>query len=233
MTLALVTGGTRGMGEAVAVNLLEVGLDVIVTGRSADGTAPKGCMYEQCDFADLGQVKAFVRKISRMDIAVLINNAAVNKVGAVAEYALEDFLLIQQVNVTAPFLLCQGVIPSMRKKRFGRIVNISSVFGVVSKAGRSAYSASKFALFGLSRALALEVAKDNILVNCLAPGFVKTDLTRQILGEAGIAEIVSQIPLGRLAQPEEIARYVRFLVSEENSYLTGQNILVDGGFTSA
>ena len=103
---------------------------------------------------------------------------------------------------------------------------------MVSRAGRSAYSASKFALFGLSRALALEVASDNVLVNCLAPGFVETDMTRNILGASGMAEMVGRIPVGRLAQPEEIARYARFLVSEENTYMTGQTLIVDGGFTS-
>ena len=102
---------------------------------------------------------------------------------------------------------------------------------MVSKAGRSAYSASKFGLFGLSRALALEVAAKNVLVNCVAPGVVDTELTRTVLGEKGIAELVDRIPVGRLARPEEIARYIRFLASEENTYMTGQNIVVDGGFT--
>ncbi|MFQ5853655.1 MAG: SDR family NAD(P)-dependent oxidoreductase, partial [Candidatus Binatia bacterium] len=114
---------------------------------------------------------------------------------------------------------------------WGRIVNITSVFGVVSKVGRSAYSASKSSLVGLSRALALEVATENVLVNCLAPGFVDTELTRRILGEKGMSDIVATVPMGRLAGPQEIARYVLFLVSEENTYMTGQNIVVDGGFT--
>jgi 3-oxoacyl-[acyl-carrier protein] reductase len=121
----------------------------------------------------------------------------------------------------------------MRKGRFGRIVNITSVFGVVSKAERAAYSTSKFALLGLSRALALEVAADNVLVNCVAPGFVDTELTRRILGAKGIETIIASVPMGRLALPGEIARFVRFLVSEDNSYMTGQHVIVDGGYTSA
>jgi 3-oxoacyl-[acyl-carrier protein] reductase len=165
-----------------------------------------------------------------MELSVLVNSAGINKVGSLEDYDLEDFARIQQVNVTAPFLLCRAVVPGMRKRAFGRIVNITSIFGLVSRAGRSAYSASKFALFGLSRALALEVAADNILVKCLAPGFVETDLTRQTLGATGLREIVTRIPLGRLAQPEEIAHYIRFLVSEDNTYMTGQTLVVDGGF---
>ena len=104
------------------------------------------------------------------------------------------------------------------------------MFGLVSKAGRSAYSASKFALLGLSRALALETAADNVLVNCLAPGFVDTDLTRRVLGARGIADIVRQVPMGRLARPDEMARYARFLAGEENTYMTGQTLVADGGF---
>jgi len=145
--------------------------------------------------------------------------------------SFEQWNAVIQTNLTSCFNMCRAVIEGMRERGFGRIVNITSVFGIVSKAGRAAYSASKFGLFGLSRALALEVASDNVLVNCLAPGFVETDLTRRMLGQQGIAEMITRIPLGRLARPEEIARYVRFLVSEDNTYMTGQTLVVDGGFT--
>lgn len=172
------------------------------------------------------------RACARLRPAILVNNAGINKIGPLQTYALADFERIHRVNVMAPYRLCQAVLPEMRRSRFGRIVNITSIFGLVSRAGRSAYSASKFGVFGFSRALALEVAADNVLVNCLAPGFVDTDMTRRILGAKGMAEMARRIPMRRLAQPEEIARYVRFLVSEENTYLTGQTIIVDGGFVS-
>lgn len=230
--LALVTGGTRGIGAASAMALLEAGHEVIVTGTSPEGHAPAGCAYRHCDFSDAGALEAFAAEVGRLELSVLVNNAGINKVGPLAEYDPADFLRIQQVNVTAPFMLCRAVVPGMRQRRFGRIVNITSVWGVVSKAGRSAYSTSKFGLFGLTRALALEVAADNVLINCLAPGFVDTELTRRVLGEAGIREMMAQVPAGRLARPEEIARYVQFLASEENSYMTGQTLVVDGGFTS-
>lgn len=230
---ALVTGGTRGIGAAVAAELVKAGLDVTVTGTSPQGKFPARCRYVNCDFSDTGQLGALLRAVAEMELSILVNNAGINKVGPTATYGLEDFLRIQQVNVVAPFRLCQAVVPGMCQRRFGRIVNMTSIFGVVSKAGRAAYSASKCGLFGLSRALALEVAAHNVLVNCLAPGFVDTEMTHHVLGEQGIAEMVRLIPIGRLATPEEIAKTVRFLVSPENTYLTGQQIIVDGGFTCA
>jgi len=228
---ALVTGGTRGIGAATAAALARAGYRVIATGTSREGKGPDGCSYLRCDFSDLEATEAFAATVSTLEVSVLVNNAGVNVVGPLAGYELKDFLRIQQVNVTAPFLLCRAVLPGMQKRRYGRIVNITSIYGLVSRAGRSAYSTSKFGLFGLSRALALEVAQDNILVNCLAPGIVETDLTRHILGDHGLSEIVTRIPVGRLAQPDEIAHYIAFLVSEENTYLTGQQIVVDGGYT--
>ena len=228
---AVVTGGTRGIGEATARALLKTGHDVLVTGTSRVGKAPEGCAYRACDFSDAAALSAFAEELAKLEIDVLVNNAGVNKVAFLSETDPEDFARIQQINVTAPFLLCRAVVPGMRKRRFGRIVNITSVFSIVSKAGRSAYSASKCSLVGLTRALALEVAADNVLVNCLAPGFVNTDMTRRILGEKGMSEIRAHIPMGRLADSEEIARYVVFLAGAENSYMAGQNIVVDGGFT--
>jgi len=229
---ALVTGGTRGIGLATAEALAEAGHSVIVTGRSAAGRGPKNCEYLACDFSDPDELESFAAQVAELDLSILVNNAGVNKVGSLAEYDLADFVRIQQVNLTASFLLCQAAIPGMRERRFGRIVNVASVFGVVSKTGRFAYSASKSGLMGLTRALAAEVAVEQVLVNGIAPGFVDTALTKRVLGEEGIAEMVAQIPMGRLAQPREIARYVKFLTSDENSYMTGQTVVVDGGFTS-
>ena len=229
---ALVTGGTRGIGFATAEALVDAGNRVIVTGRLRDGRAPEKCEYLACDFSDRGALESFSEKVRELDLSILVNNAGVNKVGPLAEYDLADFERIQQVNLTASFLLSQAAIPGMRERRFGRIVNVTSVFGVVSKAGRFAYSSSKSGLIGLTRALAAEVAADQVLVNGIAPGFVDTELTRQVLGKKGIEEMIGHIPMGRLAKPDEIARCVRFLTSDENTYMTGQTIVVDGGFTS-
>lgn len=230
---ALVTGGTRGLGYAIATLLAELHARVTVTGTAPDGARPAGCAYLACDFDDSAATAEFARSQGVVGYDILVNNAGINKVAPVAEYAPADFSRIQQVNVTAPFLLCQALAPGMAERGFGRIVNITSVWGVVSRPGRAAYSTSKFGLFGLTRALALEYAGRGVLVNGLAPGFVDTELTRRVLGAEGIAEMRSCIPVGRLAKPEEIARVCAFLASPANTYLTGQNVVVDGGFTSA
>ena len=119
----------------------------------------------------------------------------------------------------------------MKKKQWGRIVNITSIFGKISKEFRAAYSCTKFGLDGMTLALAAEVASQGILANCVAPGFIDTDLTHQVLGEEGITKLSQEIPMKRLGQPHEIAKLVAWLCSEENTYLTGQNIAIDGGFS--
>jgi 3-oxoacyl-[acyl-carrier protein] reductase len=128
-------------------------------------------------------------------------------------------------------MLCRAVVPGMRARRYGRIVNVSSVFGSITKEQRAAYSASKFGLDGMTAALAVEVADENVLANCVAPGFIETDLTREVLGQAGMDELAGRVPIRRLGQPEEVAALVGWLASEENTYLTGQNVLIDGGFS--
>ncbi|TAN59382.1 MAG: SDR family oxidoreductase [Rhodospirillales bacterium] len=229
--LALVTGGTRGIGRAIAETLLARGDKVVVTGTKRQGEAPKGAGYEAVDFSDTLASEAFAQRVATMGFDILINNAGINKISPFAEIEPKDFAAIQAVNVTAPFLLSRAVIPHMRKTGWGRIVNISSIWGKLSRAGRGAYSASKFALDGLSASLAAEVARDGILVNCIAPGFIDTDLTRRVLGEDGLARVMHEIPMGRLGNVAEIASFAAWLAGPENTYISGQNIAIDGGFT--
>jgi len=169
--------------------------------------------------------------MGREDFDILVNNAGISKIGPFDSIDPADFERIQQVNVYAPFLLMRSVVARMREKRWGRIVNIASIFGVVSRELRASYSASKFALDGMTAALAAEVATDGVLANCVSPGFIDTELTRNILGERGIAELVARVPMKRLGKPEEIAAFVAWLVSDENTYISGQNLIIDGGFT--
>jgi NAD(P)-dependent dehydrogenase (short-subunit alcohol dehydrogenase family) len=230
---ALVTGATRGIGRAIATRLLADGARVIATGRAAKGAPPEGCRYEAVDFADLEASRAFATKMQAETIDILVNNAGINKVTTFADIAEEDFLRIQQVNVTAPFLVTRAVVPGMRARRWGRVVSIGSIWGIKSRAGRAAYSASKFAIDGLMAALAAEAAADGVLVNTVAPGFIDTELTRGILGPEGIAEVLKRVPAGRLGQPDEIAALVAWLVSPDNRYVNGQIIAIDGGFTRA
>lgn len=224
---ALVTGGTRGIGAAIADKLTELGAEVYRTGTKPSSEKN----HLQVDLSNADSTSAFLEKIGKIDFDIVINNAGINRIAPVDQIKLKDWNDILQVNLTAPFLIMQAVIPSMVKKNFGRIVNISSVFGNVSKEMRASYSASKFGLLGLTKACALDYAKNNVLVNCIAPGFIDTELTRSILNEDQIRHMTSLVPLKRLGTPDEIANSVAFIASPENKYITGQLILVDGGFT--
>jgi 3-oxoacyl-[acyl-carrier protein] reductase len=228
---ALVTGGTRGIGAAIAVRLIGDGAEVTVTGTRSDGSGPAGSRYRQVDFKNAPATEAFAAEIARLEFDILVNNAGINKIAPFAQIDIRDFDGIQTVNVRAAFLLCRAVLPGMTSRGWGRIVNIASVFGIVSHELRASYSASKFALDGLTAALAAEVASKGVLANCVAPGFIDTELTRTILGEGGIAELIAHVPARRLGRPEEVAALVGWLAGPENTFVSGQIIAVDGGFT--
>lgn len=227
---ALVTGGTRGIGLAIARRLAADGAQVTVTGTGKT-PGPDGFAFLAADLADAPSLAELAAKVAGLDMDILVNNAGINKVSPFADIDDADFLRIQQVNVTAPMMLMRAALPSMRRKGWGRVVNIGSIWGLISKAGRGSYSASKFALEGLTTAAAAEVAADGVLVNCVAPGFIDTELTRQVLGEDGIASLVAQVPAGRLGRPEEIANFVTWLAGPENTFISGQSLAIDGGFT--
>ncbi len=228
---ALVTGGTRGIGRAIAERLLRDGADVVITGTRRDGRGPEGTRYEAADFADEQATQELASRVAELGIDILVNNAGINKISPFAEIERADFARIQRVNVTAPFMLCQAVVPTMRARGWGRIVTVSSIFGIVSREQRAAYSTSKFGVDGMTAALAAEVARDGILANCVAPGFIDTDLTRRVLGEEGMAELSAHVPARRPGKPEEVAALVAWLVGPENTYVSGQNLVIDGGFT--
>lgn len=228
--VVLVTGATRGIGAAVAVAFRAAGAKVIATGTH-DGATGAFDEYFQADFSDDKQIRACAEFVRRSEPDVLINNAGINKNLPFVDIDPCEFQRIQQVNVFAPFALCQAAIPSMQRKGWGRIVNISSIWGKIGKEHRASYSASKFALDGLTLSLAAEHAADGILANCVAPGFTDTELTHKMLGEEGIRKILSTVPIRRMADVEEIAKFVVWLSSPENSYITGQNIAIDGGFS--
>ena len=227
-----VTGASRGIGRAIARAFRDDGAWVIGTRTRDGGSADDNCReWIAADFSDIAQIKACADRVRAAAPDVLVNNVGINKIAPFAEIAPDDFLAIQRVNVFAPFLLCQAAIPAMRSRKWGRIVNVSSVWGKISKEHRAAYSASKFALDGLTVALAAEHTADGILANSVAPGIIDTELTRRVLGEAGIKALVAGVPARRLGQAEEIARLVLWFASAENTYLAGQNIAIDGGFS--
>lgn len=227
-----ITGASRGIGRAIAQAFRADGAWVVGT-RTHKGDVETNICQEWvvADFADVEQIKMCADQVRRSEPDVLINNAGINKIAPFSEINPDDFLNIQQVNVFAPFLLCQAAIPAMKRRKWGRIVNVSSIFGKISKECRASYSASKFAIDGLTVALAAEHSVDGVIANSIAPGFIDTELTRSILSDADIETLVAKVPVRRLGQVQEIARLVLWLASEENSYIAGQNIAIDGGFT--
>ena len=228
---ALVTGGTRGIGLAIAERLRAMGAAVTVTGTRGGGKPPRGCAYEAVDFSHTEATEVFAASMAKRGFDILVNNAGINKIAPFAEIDGADWDLIQRVNTRAPFLLCRVLLPGMTKKRWGRIINVSSIFSVVSRDRRGAYSASKFALDGMTASLAAEAAAHGVLANCVAPGFVDTDLTRRILGVKGMKELAGRVPAGRLAKPAEIAAFVAWLCGPENTYISAQNLVIDGGYS--
>jgi len=236
----IITGGTRGIGAAIARTFTDSGAHVLVSGtdktendKIENSGNEHNIQYHQLDFTSDKSVNQFLNAVNKLKkVDVLINNAGVNKIETITEISVEDWDWINAVNLRGPFLLTQAVSKNMKKQKSGKIINIASIFSVVSKEKRSAYSSAKWGLIGFTKAVALDLAPFNILVNAVSPGFVDTDLTRQILGHENMKQLIETIPQGRLANPDEIAKVVLFLCSDQNTYITGQNIVVDGGFIS-
>jgi 3-oxoacyl-[acyl-carrier protein] reductase len=176
----------------------------------------------------MGAFLGLLASMPRID--VLVNNAGINRIATLDTLSDEDYDAVLAVNLHAPFRCCRTVAPRMAAAGYGRILNVASIWSVVSKTGRSAYATAKTGLVGLTRTLAAEVASRNVMVNALSPGFTLTELTRSTLSAAEMETLAAQIPARRFALPEEIARVALFLTSEANSYMTGQNVVVDGGF---
>jgi 3-oxoacyl-[acyl-carrier protein] reductase len=188
--------------------------------------------YFYLDFNDEGSVKNIEKEIKKIkNIDILINNSGINKIDEVYNIKLSDWNNIINVNVTGAFILTNLISRKMIKHKRGRILNISSIFGTVGKEKRASYSSSKWALIGLTKSSALDLAKFNILVNAISPGVIDSNLTNKILGNQGVKQIKKKIPLNKLAKINEIINVILFLVSDENSYMTGQNIIIDGGYT--
>jgi len=228
---AVVTGATRGIGFAIAKRLIKDGAKVIATGTKKDAKYPDGAIYYPVDFLINSSINGFIEFLKRQQVDILINNAGINKIGEFALIDIKDFDQILQVNLRTPFQLCQAVVPNMKNNNWGRIVNLTSIFGNITKEYRAPYSSSKFGLDGMTAALAAEVSEFGILANSVAPGFIDTDLTRSVLGNKGVFEVQKNIPMKRLGRIDEIASLVSWLVSEENTYISGQNIMIDGGFS--
>lgn len=240
---ALVTGATRGIGKAIADTLWQSGAEVYLTGTKqeeidalnqevkAQGIERKHYLCVNLSSEDsLNKFLQELEKIPQIDICV--NNAGINIVRDFCEVPFEEFMKVQQVNVFGPRLILNVVVPKMRAQKYGRIVNIASIWSVINRPGRSSYGISKNAIHGLTKALSIELAADNIMVNSVSPGFTMTELTKNTNTPEQLVELGNKVAARRLADPQEQANVVAFLCSEQNSYMTGQNLVVDGGYTN-
>lgn len=235
----LVTGGTRGIGAAIAGAFAEQGAELVVTGRDPDRVAELNALgqphrrYIATDFADRASLDVFLGEIEQFErLDACVNNAGINIINSIEDVRPEDLDRITAVNYTAPYLICRAASRVMLRGGGGRIVNIGSIWSLVAKRGRSAYAASKAGLAGMTRAVAIDLAPEGVLVNCVSPGFVLTDLSHSTMSDGERDTLAETVPVGRFAEPAEIAPLVLFLCSDANTYITGQNIAIDGGFTN-
>ena len=213
------TGGARGIGAAIRDKMVTEGYSVISPSR------------EELDLASKVSVEAYLRGHSDIRADVLINNAGISVPEKISEISWDTWNMTLQTNLSSAVRLIQYFAPGMGSRGYGRILNTSSILGSVTKEGRATYSMTKAAMNALTRSAALEFGSGGVLVNSLAPGYIDTELTRKNNPPSELASVIRSIPLGRMADPREIASVAVFLVSDQNTYLTGQTIVVDGGFT--
>ena len=241
---ALITGGSKGLGKEMARGLVEAGADIILCSRSAgdleaalaqilQGTGRRGCSIT----ADLSRreeaerlARESLQQMGRVDI--LINNAGTNLPEPVDEITDDAWDSVLELNLNSIMALTRALVPQMKERQWGRIIHISSMFGIVSKAGRNGYSATKAALIGFGRANALDLGPFGVTVNCIAPGPFLTDLPASLLSDAEQQAFADHTALGRWGKPEEVVGPMLLLASDAGSYITGATLVVDGGYTA-
>ena len=237
--LALVTGASRGIGRVIALDLARSGAKVVGTATSEAGAAAITDAFSQAGLSGEGAVldvndaqaaEALLDRIQGVHgaIAILVNNAGITRDGLAMRMKDEDWQAVLETNLGSVFRMSRLVMRPMMKARFGRIINITSVVGSSGNAGQANYAAAKAGVAGMSRALARELGSRSITVNCVAPGFIDTDMTRALSPDQ-VAVLQQQIPLGRFGDPNDVASAVRFLASREAGYITGVTLHVNGG----
>ena len=240
---ALVTGATQGIGKAISEVLHSAGANLILTGTKQEeveqlnATALERSIpnihYVQVDFSNEESTQNYLRILGGTDkIDICVNNAGVNRIASFINTSDEDFDWVNQINLRSPYRTLKVIVPKMIEQQYGRIINIASIWSMVTRPGRSLYTSSKKALVGMTETLAVELAPHNILVNAVSPGFTLTELTRSTNTTEELEAIQRNIPLQRMADPKEIASLVAYLCSDLNTYCTGQNITIDGGYTN-
>lgn len=237
--VALVTGASRGIGQAIALELGRQGVIVVGTATSAGGAAAIAEYLQQAGITGTGllldvtaatSVEGVIAEIQQTygEIAILVNNAGITRDNLLMRMKDDEWDSIINTNLSSVFRLSRAVLRAMMKARYGRIINIASVVGAMGNAGQTNYAAAKAGMVGFSKSLAREVGSRNITVNCVAPGFIDTDMTRALPETQRIA-LLEHIPLGRLGQVEDIAHAVAFLASAQAGYVTGSTLHVNGG----
>ena len=226
----LITGASRGIGKSIAKEFHKLGANILGTSTTKSLKKNKFELIK-VNFFNKKELKIFCDYLKNKKIDILINNAGINKISSIEKININDVRNILYINLEIPTLITSIVSKNMIKKKNGKIINISSIFGLISKEKRSSYSSSKFGILGLTKSSALDLANKNILINSISPGFIDTDLTRKILKISGMKKIAKTIPMRRLGDIKEVANLSIFLASNYNTYITGQNIVIDGGFT--
>jgi 3-oxoacyl-[acyl-carrier protein] reductase len=234
--VTIVTGGENGIGRGIAEMFLSLGSTVYITGLKNQPEWCKkyeNCLYRTLNFLNQESIDLFVSEISNLNkIDILVNNAGIQIMQSIDKIQTSDWNKVLEVNLTGPMKIMNTITPIMMAAKEGKILNISSVAGIISKPGQSSYSASKSGLIGLTRSCALDLAPHNVLVNALCPGTTQTPMVESVLSKEQKKDILINIPMNRFATITEIANFGVFLCSDMNTYMTGQTVVVDGGFTS-
>lgn len=233
--VAIVTGGTRGIGKEICLKLIKDGFDVAAIYHGNDAAAKefkKETEHEafKADVANLDDCMAVAEKIQKKlgDITVLVNNAGITRDGMLHKMPADDWHSVIETNLTSCFHMCRAVVSGMRDRNYGRVINISSINGQKGQLGQANYSAAKAGMLGFTKALALESARKGITVNAICPGYIKTEMT-EAMDSAVLESIIKQIPVGRMGKPGEIADLVAFLASKKASFITGATFAANGG----
>jgi NAD(P)-dependent dehydrogenase (short-subunit alcohol dehydrogenase family) len=241
---ALITGASKGLGKAMALALAEAGAALILVSRNRDQLNETAEAIRKlggeaevflADITDEAQIDQLAKAVSQRPgrVQILINNAGINIRKPITDFTLTEWRQVMDTNLTGVFLMCRALVPLMKGQGYGRIINMTSMMSHVSIAGRTAYSASKTGLLGFTRALALELAPEKITVNGISPGPIATEMNAPLMQNPELnQQFISKIPLGRWGKVEEIGQLAAYLCSEEAGFITGTDVLVDGGWTA-
>ena len=241
---ALITGASKGLGQAMAVALAEAGARVGLVSRNLERLNETAATVRklgveaavfQVDVTDEAQVLRLARAVADSfgRVQILINNAGMNNRKPITDFSLAEWRQVMDTNLTGAFLMCRSFVPQMRGQGYGRILNLTSIMSHVALPGRTAYAASKAGLLGFTRALALELAPEGITVNGISPGPIVTEMNTPLIQDPELnRQFISRIPLGRWGKPEEVGQLAVYLCTEESGFITGADILIDGGWTA-